>query len=78
MSQIATELGTRQKLVRVVKVIDGKLRDMPDLLGELYRARGGVEEYIAVHEFLAIDFAVDKHRRLVLVRSCCALSGHGM
>jgi hypothetical protein len=35
-----------------------------------------VEERLAIQVFLAIDFAVDTARKLVLVRACLTLSGH--
>ena len=65
----------RKKLVRVVRELDERLRQDPLLVGEVYRVRGEIEEHMAIHEFLAIDFAVDKDRKFVLVRDCRALSG---
>jgi hypothetical protein len=62
-------------LARVVRAIDDRLRREPLALGEVYRSRGAVEEHLAVHEFVAVDFAVDKGRKFVLVRDCRALSG---
>jgi hypothetical protein len=67
----------RKKLVRVVRELDERLRQDPLVVGEVYRVRGEIEEHMAVHEFLAIDFAVDKNRKFVLVRDCRALSGFG-
>lgn len=69
--------GGRRELARVVRAIDDRLRREPLALGEVYRSRGTVAEHLAVHEFVAVDFAVDKERKFVLVRDCRALSGHG-
>ncbi len=57
-------------------MLDSKLRDDPLQVGEPYRIKGVVEERVAVQMFLAIDFAVDKDKRLVLVRFCSSLSLH--
>ena len=57
-----------KELARVVRTLDERLHRDPFTLGEVYRSKGAVEEHLAVHEFLAIDFAIDKERRLVLVR----------
>src|SRR5262249_51698570 len=76
LSSNATE-ENRKKLVRVVKELDERLRQDPLQVGEVYRVRGAIEEHLAALEFLAIDFAVDKDRRFVLVRDCRALSGLG-
>jgi hypothetical protein len=72
----ARESGDRKELARVVRAIDERLRREPLALGEVYRSRGAVAEHLAVHEFLAIDFAVDQERKFVLVRDCQVLSGH--
>ena len=69
------DAARRAELARVLRTIDERLRSEPHSLGEVYRSRGAVEEYLAVHGFLAIDFAVDQARHFVLVRSCRALSG---
>jgi lipopolysaccharide biosynthesis regulator YciM len=61
-------------LAQVVREIDDRLRHDPRSLGEVYRSRGAVEEFLAVHKFLAINFAVDTERKFVLVRDCHALS----
>jgi hypothetical protein len=47
-------------------------------VGKVYRARGAIVEHLAIHDFLAIDFAADTKRKLVVVRDCHALSGHGL
>jgi hypothetical protein len=70
-----TDAGRRAELARAVRAIDERLRSDPQGLGEVYRSRGAVQEYLAVHGFLAVDFAVDQARKFVLVRSCRALSG---
>jgi len=71
-------LGTSNVLVQAVKTLDRKLHRNPFDVGEPYRIKGIVEERTAVESFLAIDFAIDKARQLVLVRTCEALSGHGI
>jgi hypothetical protein len=68
------DAARRAELARLVRTIDERLRTEPHSLGEVYRTRGAVEEYLAVHGFLAVDFAVDQARKFVLVRSCRALS----
>jgi hypothetical protein len=78
MAQRAAQSGRATELAQVVKAIDDRLRREPLTFGEVYRSRGAVEEYLAVRELLAVDFAVDKVRKFVLVRSCSALSGHGL
>jgi hypothetical protein len=71
------DAGRRAELARAVRAIDERLRSDARTLGEVYRSRGAVEEYLAIHGFLAVDFAVDVARRFVLVRSCHTLSGYG-
>jgi hypothetical protein len=78
MGQRAAQTGRAAELAQVVKAIDDRLRRDPLAFGEVYRSRGAVEEHLAVHEFLAVDFAVDTARKFVVVRSCDALSGHGL
>jgi hypothetical protein len=67
-----------QALTQAVQSVDEKLRSDPLVVGEIYRSRGDVEERLGIEAFLAIDFAVDKARKLVLVRVCRSLSGHGL
>lgn len=67
--------GQRAELARVVRAIDDKLRHTPLEFGDVYRTRGNVEEHLAAYEFIAIDFAVDQKRKLVLVRGCHGLAG---
>jgi len=59
-------------------VLDNKLRNDALVVGEPYRTRGVIEDRLAVEVFLAIDFVVDKAKRVVLVRKCRALSGRGI
>lgn len=73
----AHESGSGKELARVVRTVDERLRREPTTFGEVYRVRGPVGEYLAVHEFVAIDFAVDQQRQFVLVRDCRSLSGLG-
>jgi hypothetical protein len=73
----AREAGGGKDFARIVRTLDERLTE-PLAVGEVYRTKGAVEERLAVQEFLAIDFAVDRERKLVLVRHCRALSGHGL
>lgn len=66
-----------RELAQIVRTLDERLRREPLEVGEIYRARGVVQEHLAVYHFIAIDFAVDRQRRFVLVRVCRALSRHG-
>ena len=62
---VAGELG------EIVRALDERLRREPSAVGEIYRSRGPIEDYAAVHDsFLAINFAIDTLRKLVLVRRC--------
>ncbi len=72
--KMARELGRGIELARVVRVIDERLRSAPTTFGGVYRSRGAIEEFLAVQEFVAIDFAVDVERKFVLVRDCHILS----
>lgn len=78
MAARAHEAGGGRELARVVRTLDQRLRREPLAVGEVYRTRGAVAEHLAIHEFLAIDFAVDTERKLVLVRDCRPLSGSGL
>lgn len=64
--------------MQIAERLDERLRHDPLAVGEVYRSRGPVDLHLAVDDFLAIDFAIDQSRRLVLVRNCVALSGHGL
>jgi hypothetical protein len=64
----------RAELAQIIQAIDDRLRTNPREFGEIYRSRGPIEAYLAVHEVLAVDFAVDQSRKFVLVHSCHALS----
>lgn len=70
--------GREIELIQAVRTLEMRLRTDPTGLGEVYRSRGVVDEHLAVQDFLAIDFAVDKQRMFVLVRVCNALSGRGL
>jgi hypothetical protein len=78
MGQRASAAGRATALAQLVRTIDERLRREPLTFGEVYRARGAVEEHLAAREYLAVDFAVDTARKFVLVRNCKALSGHGL
>lgn len=69
---------TLQRIIDLVSQIDERLRTAPTEVGEIYRSRGNISDHVAVRELLAIDFGVDHKNRLVFVRSCTALSGHGL
>jgi hypothetical protein len=73
---IASSKG-RKRLAELITAINDRLRREPTAVGEIYRSKGNVEEYLAVCEFLSIDFAVDEQRKVVQVRVCRVLSGHG-
>jgi hypothetical protein len=66
----ARQSAKGKQLAKLVREIDGRLRREPGAVGEVYRIRGAVEEYLAVVDVIAIDFAIDQQRRLVLVRKC--------
>jgi hypothetical protein len=66
----AARAGERRGLAKVVRAVNAHLTSNPTGLGDIYRSRGAVEEYLGVIGFLAVDFAVDTKRKLVLVRSC--------
>jgi hypothetical protein len=70
--------GEARELARLARALDERLSLDPLAFGEVYRARGVVEERLAALEFLAIDFAVDAQRRFVLVRTCRLLSRRGL
>jgi hypothetical protein len=78
LARRASDPIRRAELARVARAIDDRLRRAPLTLGEAYRARGAVEERLAVVEFLAVDFAADAVRKFVLVRKVHALSGPGV
>jgi hypothetical protein len=59
----------------MIKEIQRKLADDPRGFGEIYKLRGNVEEYKALHGALGLDYSVDVSRRVVLVRNCTALTG---
>jgi len=68
----------RLALAQAIRVLDQRLRANPLLVGEVYRSKGGVAEHLAVHELVAIDFAIDAKRKIVVVRDARALSGLGL
>jgi hypothetical protein len=70
------EFGGPQELARVIRRADERLRQDPLAFGEVYRSRGAIDEHLAVLEFLAVDFAIDRERQFVFVRTCTILS-HG-
>ena len=68
----ARELGVGEHFLRIVKSLDEILRHDPLGLGEIRWQRGAVEGRVAILDFVAIPFRVDKARKLVLVRNCIA------
>ena len=68
--QAVAPAGSGQALAKIIEDLDRRLRTDPGTVGEVYRSRGAVVEHVAVHEFVAIDFAIDLERKLVLVRTC--------
>jgi hypothetical protein len=77
MKRMIPTSNNGETLGQAVRALDARLRHEPLTVGEIYRARGVVEEYLAVVGFLVIDFAVDKARNLVLVRNV-AFSGNNL
>lgn len=70
----ATDSDWQQELAQIVKSIDDVLRREPLAFGEIYRSRGAVEEHLAVRDFVAVNYAVDRVRKFVLVRTFDVLS----
>jgi hypothetical protein len=64
----------KKALAKVLRAIEEQLLREPQALGEVYRTRGAIEQYLAAKDFVCIDFAVDKDRKFVFVRKC-KLSG---
>ncbi len=67
-------LRSADAIGRAVRSIDSKLRQDPMQVGEVYRVKGAIQEFHAIHKFIAFNFAVDTKRRLVLVRKCYGLA----
>jgi hypothetical protein len=57
--------------------LDLRLRTSPTDLGEMCWARGSVQQHVAALRPVAINFAVDKSRKIVFVTSAHALAGPG-
>jgi hypothetical protein len=76
-SQAQRSSGPKE-LASMVREIDERLRREPVAFGEVYLSKGAIEAHLAIHKFMAIDFAVDKERKFVLVRRCRLLSGHDL
>jgi hypothetical protein len=73
--QASPPIERRQALAALLRGFDERLRREPLEVGEIYRSRGNVVEHHAAKDFLAIEFAVDTARKLVVVRKCRFLSG---
>ena len=65
----------RPSITKSLKEIDSRLRNDPMGFGEIYRSNGNVQEFLAVLAPVAVDFAVDIHRKIVQVRSSHVLAG---
>ena len=68
------ESGKLINLGPILRAMDERLRTDPVGFGEIYRSANAIEEHLAVVRPLAIDFAVDKARKVVLVRKSHALA----
>src|SRR5215813_8061937 len=77
LARKARDVGKGGELANDLKTLGQRLSHEPLLVGEVYRARSPVAEFLAIQGMLAVDFAVDKQKRLVLVRKCQVMSGHG-
>ena len=66
--------GLGDDLARSLRLIQDRLQDAPDSLGEIYRSQGAIREYIAARDLISINFAVDTLRNIVVVRECYASS----
>ena len=75
MAEEPQQFGGREGLARAIESLHTRLCKEPLDVGEIYSLRGAVESHLAVDGHLAIDFAVDKKRRLVLVRDVHELFG---
>jgi len=58
-----------KKACRYVRHAKTQLRLNPILLGEIYREKGNIQEYNAVLSLIAVNYATDVLRKLVVVRS---------
>lgn len=74
----ARQLGIHQELARLIRALDEALGIDPQSVGEIYHRQGNIEEYLAVRDFLSLDYAVDSARKVVQVRKCIALSSRGL
>lgn len=68
----------REQLTSIVDDLNQQLKADPASVGEIYKNSPPVSQYAVVRVILSFDFAVDDSRKLVLVRRCTALSGHGL
>jgi hypothetical protein len=71
-------IAKRMVLGDLLASLNKDLSEHPEDLGEVYKTRGPISEYHYVRDFLSIDYAIDSLHRLVNVRKCDALSGHGL
>jgi hypothetical protein len=78
LARRAKAAGIGRELAALVKTLEARLIDDPLALGEVYRIRGAVQEHTAIHGFLAVDLGIDVQKKVVVVRTCTALSGHGL
>jgi hypothetical protein len=68
----------RKKLADNLRDVDSQLANDPHSFGEIYRSKGAIAEYLGIYDILSFDVAVDERHRLVVVRKCQALTGHGL
>jgi hypothetical protein len=76
--QKAKEAGLLDTFKQVLMELHERLQRQPLEVGELYPSRGPVEEHVAAHKLVGIDFGVDSQRKVVAVRRCWALPRGGL
>lgn len=69
--------GVRRRAARALRALIERLQRDPLDLGEAYHVRGNVAQHKAAIDPVAINFAVDKKRKLVHVREVRLMSGPG-
>jgi len=78
LAQKAREAGQSDTLKQALTELNARLEREPLEVGELHRGKGPVEEHVAAHKVLGIDFGVDKEKKVVAVRKCWALPVSGL
>jgi hypothetical protein len=59
----------RKQLGRKIRAIHDRLREDPLNFGEVYRTRGAIAAFLAVKNFVSVDYSVDTVRKLVHVKN---------